>query len=143
MRQRIRRFEDRDADAVVDLSLRAWAPVFISLEETLGSEIFRLLYPDWREYQRRTVEDVCPTKKARVCVAEVDGTAVGFVAIEVYNPERSIGQISMLAVDPDHQGGGIGTALTAFALDRLKEAGMTVAMVKTGGEPGHAAARRT
>jgi cell division protease FtsH len=42
-----------------------------------------------------------------------------------------------------HEGGGIGTALTAFALDRLKEAGMTVAMVKTGGEPGHAAARRT
>lgn len=73
----------------------------------------------------------------------MDGTAVGFVAIEVYNPERSMGQISMLAVDPDHQGGGIGTALTAFALDRLKEAGMTVAMVKTGGEPGHAAARRT
>ncbi|HSK86240.1 MAG TPA: GNAT family N-acetyltransferase [Rubrobacter sp.] len=99
-------------------------------------EFERLLYPDWREYQRRTVEDVCATKKARVCVAEVDGTAVGFVAIEVYNPERSMGQISMLAVDPDHQGGGIGTA---FALDRLKDAGMKVAMVKTGREPGHAA----
>jgi ribosomal protein S18 acetylase RimI-like enzyme len=75
--------------------------------------------------------------------AEVDGTAVSFVAIEVYNPERSMGQISMLAVDPDHQGGGIGTALTAFALDRLKDAGMKVAMVKTGREPGHAAVRRT
>jgi ribosomal protein S18 acetylase RimI-like enzyme len=49
----------------------------------------------------------------------------------------------MLAVDPDHQGGGIGTALTEFALDRLKYAGMKVAMVETGGDPGHAAARRT
>lgn len=54
-----------------------------------------------------------------------------------------MGEISMLAVDPDYQDGGIGTALTEFALDRLKDAGMTVAMVETGGDPGHAAARRT
>jgi ribosomal protein S18 acetylase RimI-like enzyme len=54
-----------------------------------------------------------------------------------------MGEISMLAVDPDHQGGGIGTALTEFALRRLKDAGMTVAMVEARGDPGHAAARRT
>ncbi len=53
-----------------------------------------------------------------------------------------MGEISMLAVDPDHQDGGIGTALTEFALERLKDAEMTVAMVETGGDPGHAAARR-
>jgi ribosomal protein S18 acetylase RimI-like enzyme len=128
---------------VVDLSLRAWAPVFASLERVLGSEIFGRLHPDWREDQRRAVEDVCAAKKGRVWVAEMDGTAVGFVAIELHHPERSMGEISMLAVDPDYQGGGIGTALTAFALDRLKDAGMKVAMVETGGDPGHAAARRT
>jgi ribosomal protein S18 acetylase RimI-like enzyme len=65
------------------------------------------------------------------------------VAVEFHHPECSMGEISMLAVHPDHQGGGIGTALTEFALDRLKEAGMRVAMVETGGDPGHAAARRT
>ena len=128
---------------VVDLSLRAWAPVFESLEQALGSEIFGRMHPDWREDQRRAVEDVCAAKKGRVWIAEVDGTVVGFVAIELHHPERSMGEISMLAVDPDHQGGGIGTALTEFALDRLKDAGMTVAMVETGGDPGHAAARRT
>jgi ribosomal protein S18 acetylase RimI-like enzyme len=127
----------------VDLSLRAWAPVFASLEQTLGSEIFRRLYPDWREDQRRAVEDVCAAKKKRVWVAQVDDTAVGFVAVELHHPERSMGQISMLAVDPEHQASGIGTALTKFALDRLKEAGMKVAMVETGGDPGHAAASRT
>lgn len=76
-------------------------------------------------------------------VAEVGGSTVGFVAVEVYDPDRQMGEISMLAVDPDYQGGGIGTALTEFALDRLRDAGMTVAMVETGGDPGHAAARRT
>jgi ribosomal protein S18 acetylase RimI-like enzyme len=109
----------------------------------LGSEIFRRLHPDWREDQRRVVEDVLAAKKGRVWVAEVDGAAVGFVAIELHHPERSMGEISMLAVDPDYQGGGIGTALTEFALDRLEDAGMKVAMVETGGDPGHAAARRT
>ena len=128
---------------MVDLSLRAWAPVFESLEQVLGSEIFGRMHPDWREDQRRAVEDVRAAKKGRVWVAELDGTAVGFVAIELHHPERSMGEISMLAVDPDHQGGGIGTALTVFALDRLEDAGMKVAMVETGGDPGHAAARRT
>jgi ribosomal protein S18 acetylase RimI-like enzyme len=140
---RIRPFDDRDAEVVVDLSLRAWAPVFASLEQVLGSEIFGRMHPDWREDQRRAVEDVCAAKEGRVWVAEVDGAAVGFVAIELHHPEYSMGEISMLAVDPDHQGGGIGTALTVFALDRLEEAGMKVAMVETGGDPGHAAARRT
>ena len=53
MRPRIRPFDDRDAGAVVDLSLRAWTPVFASLERVLGSEIFGRLHPDWREDQRR------------------------------------------------------------------------------------------
>ena len=48
----------------------------------------------------------------------------------------------MLAVDPDAQGRGIGTALTEVATGWLREAGMTVAMVETGGDSGHAPARR-
>ncbi len=140
---RIRPFEDRDTEAVVGLSLRAWAPAFASLKQTLGSEIFRRQHPDWRADQRRAVEEVCATKKGRVWVAEAGASAVGFVAVEFDNPLRSMGEISMLAVDPDHQDRGIGTALTGFALDRLKDAGMTVATVETGGDPGHAAARRT
>ena len=142
MRPRIRPFDDRDAEAVVDLSLRTWEPVFASLERALGSEIFGRLHPDWREDQRRAVEGVLAAKKGRVWVAEVGASVVGFVSVDLFDTERSMGEISMLAVDPDHQGGGIGTALTEFALDRLKDAGMKVAMVETGGDPGHAAARR-
>ena len=143
MRPQIRPFEDRDAEAVIDLSLRTWAPVFASLEGVLGPDIFRRLHPDWREDQRRAVREVCAEKKGRVWVAEVEGATVGFVATEVFDPGRNMGEVSMLGVDPDYQGDGIGTALTEFALDRLKDAGMKVAMVETGGDPGHAAARRT
>ena len=143
MQPRIRSFEARDAEAVVDLSLRAWAPVFASLEQVLGSEIFGRLHPNWREDQRRAVEDVCASQKTQVWVAEVGGVTVGFVATDVFDAKRSMGEISMLVVDPDHQNGGIGIALTEFALDRLKDTGMRIAVVKTGGDPGHAAARRT
>jgi ribosomal protein S18 acetylase RimI-like enzyme len=143
MRPRIRSFNDRDAEAVIDLSLRAWAPVFASLERVLGSEIFGRLHPDWRADQRRAVQDTLAAREGRVWVAEVDGSAVGFVAVGLFDAKRSMGEISMLAVDPDHKDGGIGSALTEFALDRLKDDGMKVAMVETGGDPGHAAARRT
>ena len=123
--------------------MRAWTPVFASIERAFGSEIFRRLHPDWREDQRRAVEEVCASRETRVWVAEVNRVVVGFVAVKVSDTELGMGETYMLAVDPDYQGGGIGTALTEFALDRLRDAGMTVAMVETGGDPGHASARRT
>ncbi|MGF1473402.1 MAG: GNAT family N-acetyltransferase [Rubrobacteraceae bacterium] len=142
----IRPFESRDAEAVVELSLRAWKPVFASIEQAMGSETYRRLVPDWRESQRKAVEKVCTSEETQVWVAELaaetDARVVGFVAVELH-PEDNLGEIYLLAVDPDHQGGGIGTALTEFALDRIKDSGLTVAMVETGGDPGHAAARRT
>lgn len=54
-----------------------------------------------------------------------------------------MGEIYMIAVDPDFQGQGIGSALIEFALAWMKDAGMFVAMVETGGDLGHAPARRT
>lgn len=54
-----------------------------------------------------------------------------------------MGEIYMIAVDPNFQGRGIGTALIKFTLTWMRDAGMSVAMVETGGDPGHAPARRT
>jgi GNAT superfamily N-acetyltransferase len=49
----------------------------------------------------------------------------------------------MLAVDPDAHEQGIGTDLTQHATAWLRDNGMRVAMIGTGGDPGHAPARRT
>lgn len=135
----IRPLQDGDTDAVVGLSLRAWAPVFESIEQAMGSGVFRRLHPDWREDQRRSVEDACASQKIHVLVAEVNSNVIGFVAVEPHR-ESSYAEIYMLAVDPDHHGNGVGTALTNFALDWIKDIGMPVAMVETGSDPGHAAA---
>ena len=78
----------------------------------------------------------------RVWVAEdVGGRAIGFVAAKLHR-ERELGEIYMIAVDPGAQGQGIGTALTRVATDWLRKAGMRVAMIETGGDRGHAPARR-
>jgi ribosomal protein S18 acetylase RimI-like enzyme len=141
MRAAVRAFETGDGEAVVALSLRAWAPVFVSLEGALaGSGVFAELYPDWQAAQRRAVVAACATLPT--WVAEVDGAVAGFVALR-FDPDAGIGEIHMVAVDPDHQRAGIGTLLASFALDRIRDAGLPVAMVETGGDPGHAPARRT
>lgn len=140
---RIQPYQDRHLAAIVHLSLRAWAPVFDSIERVMNPEVYREFYPaGWRVSQQQAVETVCVEPKTRVWVAEESGSAVGFVATKVDSDSR-LGEIYMIAVDPDFQHQGYGSALIDFALDRLKDAGMTVAMVDTGGDPGHAPARHT
>jgi GNAT superfamily N-acetyltransferase len=142
MNERIRDYQPSDCDPVVVLSLRAWAPVFGSMEQVLGQEIFVRLHGAWRQYQARAVREVLADEATRVWVAEHDAGLAGFVAATFFDPERKLGEIVMLAVDPDHQQHGLGTALTEFATDWLRDAGMLVAMIGTGGDTGHAPARR-
>jgi ribosomal protein S18 acetylase RimI-like enzyme len=139
----IRSLREEDAEDVVKLSLLAWSPVFESFERLMGSKIFRTQYPDWRASQGKLVKDTCSNpEKFTVYVAEVGGAPVGFVAYTM-DAETKTGEIYLLAVHPDHQMRGIGTELTDFALDMMREGGMEVAYVGTGGDPSHAPARRS
>ena len=75
-------------------------------------------------------------------VAITDGELTGFVNVIFNDSERS-GEIYMIAVDPTAQREGIATRLTEFALDEMRARGLDLAIVATGGDPGHAPARRT
>lgn len=109
----------------------------------MGDEIYERLYgDDWRRQQQQDVEKVLRDEKSEVQVVEVDGKVVGFVAA-VVDADSRMGEISMVAVDPDSQSRGLGTRLTDVATDWLREEGMTVVLVSTGGDIGHAPARRT
>lgn len=143
MNLQIRPFNTNDINDIVDLSLLAWEPVFISWERILGSDLYPIaIYPDWRKGQKETVEKVCHDEKINTWVAEVDGKVVGFVAYEL-NDTNKVGEVQMLAVHPKYQNHGIGTELNTFALQKLKEGGMKLAVVGTGGDEGHAPARRS
>jgi GNAT superfamily N-acetyltransferase len=138
----IRLYRASDREAVVALALRAWEPVFASMRQVLGDEIDTLLHGEaWRVHQQHEVEAALDDEEMRRWVAESDDVALAFMAVRLHH-QRSIGQVWMIAVDPDSQDRGLGTALTNVATDWMRAAGMRVAMIGTGGDPGHAPARR-
>ncbi|MEJ2210766.1 MAG: GNAT family N-acetyltransferase, partial [Anaerolineae bacterium] len=92
--------------------------------------------------QRESIEGVCRDDKTEVLVAEVDGRVVGFLAYELH-PEDRTAEVVLLAVDPAYQNQGIGTELNRVALEQIKEAGIELVRVETGGDPSHAPARRS
>src|SRR5829696_5322244 len=145
MDARIRAYRPSDLADVLDLSIRAWAPNFSSMERILGAEIsIRLHGLDWRAYQCRSVSAVLADLTAHVWVCEDDdGHVAGFAAAHIFDAKRKVGEIVMVAVDPRASGLGLGTALTQHATEWLGMQGMRTAMIGTGGDPGHAAARRT
>ncbi|MGY1717079.1 GNAT family N-acetyltransferase [Geodermatophilus sp. SYSU D01106] len=140
----IRDLEDTDVAEVVALSLRAWEPVFGSFGSVLGPTVYRQLYPDWRSAQAAAVERVCRDPAMRVRVADDGGRPVGFVAVVVREDgEPEGGEVEMLAVDPAAQRRGTGRALLDDGIERLREAGVRLVAIGTGGDPGHGPARRT
>ncbi|WP_019607879.1 GNAT family N-acetyltransferase [Nocardiopsis sp. CNS-639] len=138
----IRLFRESDREAVIALALRAWEPVHASLRRVLGEEVYPALVPDWRRSQYDEVAGSVDAGDQRVWVAEADGAVAGFATARML-PDDDMGEIHLLAVDPDHQGRGVGAALTGAATDWIREQGAAVAMVETGGDDGHAPARAT
>lgn len=137
----IRPYTEADREAVVALSLRAWAPVFVSIKESLEPTLYQHFFPDWRDAQQKSVEEVLADANMNTWVAEEDGRIAGFTAVAIRSAE--MGEIYMIAVDPDFQGRRVGSELTQFACAWMREQGVPVAMVETGADPGHAPARRT
>jgi ribosomal protein S18 acetylase RimI-like enzyme len=136
-----RRATPGDEEAIVELSLDAWAPVFASMGEIVGPALFAQLFTsDWRRYQEADVRRACHTYD--VWVAESEGEVVGFTAVDLPDGEEH-GEIYMIAVHPGHQGEGIGVRLTDLAVDHMRAAGRKLAIVNTGGDAGHAPARAT
>jgi ribosomal protein S18 acetylase RimI-like enzyme len=141
MNLQIRPFQRNDINDLVQLTLLAFEPVFISFEQILGPKIFPIIYPDWRKRQSEGVEKLSNNEKINLWVAEVDGKVIGFIAYELYDDKT--GEVQLLAVHPEHQNRGVGTELNTFALQKMRASGMKMAVVATGGDPSHAPARKS
>ncbi len=138
-RSTIRRFVDADADRVVELSLQAWAPVFASFKAVLGANLYARVHPDWQQDQAASVRRALDDNET--WVADRHDLVAGFINV-VFNPDNSA-EIYMIAVDPTAQRQGIASMLTDHALDQMRGRGVDLAIVATGGDPGHAPARAT
>jgi GNAT superfamily N-acetyltransferase len=138
----IRPVSPEDAPVLEAIRQAAFAPVFASFREILGEEIYRRAQAHEDAAQGQLLTSLLREDSGwELYCAEQAGQVVGFVALQL-DADRLVGEIGLNAVQPDHAGKGIGTSLYEYALERMREAGMRVATVATGGDPSHAPARR-
>jgi GNAT superfamily N-acetyltransferase len=137
----IREFREDDLGAIVEFSLRAWEPVFASVRQVLGDDIFLRLHPDWKKDQAEAMRSACTNEERDVFVAVAAGQPVGFVAVALNAFHAGMGVIDIIGVDPDYQRRGVSSRLTAFANEHMRSQGMDIVVVETGGDPGHEPAR--
>ena len=127
--------------ALLELSLRGWAPVFPLMREDVAGFVYDSFYPEgWERRQHDDLAWVLDAEPESVDVAMLDDTPVGWICTRLH-PEDRMGEIYILVVDPAHQRRGIGRALMEHSYLRLREAGAGMVMVETGGDRGHAPAR--
>ena len=138
----IRPFAPADLTALQEIRRAAFAPVFASFRSLVGADIAEVAFARADAEQAQLLAGLCaPHCKDKVFVAEHDGTLAGFVTYSL-DEKAKVGEIGLNAVHPDFGGRGIGTRLVDFAVAQMREAGMLVASVGTGGDDSHAPARR-
>ena len=119
----------------------AFAPVFASFRSILGDDIYELAQAREDKGQGELLISMLePNSDWEVYAAELAGIVIGFVSVQL-NRETKVGEIGLNAVHPDYCSQGFGTAMYNFAVARMKETGMQVATVATGGDSSHAPAR--
>ncbi|WP_116653777.1 GNAT family N-acetyltransferase [Pelagibacterium sediminicola] len=127
--------------AVVALTVAAWSPVFAKTENEVPRFVYDAFYPQgWQARQTADVVLLLGDEPQNFWLALQDEELVGFIGIRIH-PEDRMGEIHIMAVSPAHQRQGIGKALMDFADQQIRKAGMTMVMVETGGDTGHAPAR--
>jgi ribosomal protein S18 acetylase RimI-like enzyme len=133
-----------DAARLEMIRARAFAPVFASFRALLGDAIYERAQRPGDEAQRELLASLiagCPGWALWVAGTAGSAQLVGFVAVRL-DEQTGVGEIGLNAVDPAFAGRGVGTAMYDYALERMREAGMAVAVVATGGDSSHAPARR-
>ena len=129
--------QHHEAD-VLALSLRAWRPVFAKLQPAVPPYVYNAFYPDgWDVRQDADIRAFLRTEGRLAWVAVDADTVLGWVGIRLH-PEDRMGEIYIMAVDPDRQRERVGTALMDHAMAVMRRARLEIVMVETGDDPGHA-----
>jgi GNAT superfamily N-acetyltransferase len=128
---------------ILSLSLRAWTPVFAQMRQEVQPYVYDNFYPQgWDVRQSADIKAFLRDEGERVWVALLDERVVGWVGVRLHGEDK-MGEVYILAVDPDEQRKGIATALLDKAHTFMREAGMAMVMVETGDDDGHLASRAT
>ncbi len=138
----IRAFEPGDLPALQAIRKAAFEPVFKSFREIVGEDIARIAFAHADAEQAKLLDGICRAQSGhQLFVATIGEEIVGFVAFTIDASKRS-GEIGLNAVHPRQAGRGIGTFMYRQVMAHMKECGMALVTVGTGGDASHAAARR-
>lgn len=139
----IERYLQEQTAQVIDVSLKAWTPVFAKMKQAMPAYVYDAFYPDgWEARQVADIKAVLRDEAEAVWVARDGERLVGWAGIRIH-PEDAMGEIHIIAVDPARQREGIATAAMEAAFSHMRAAGLKMVMVETGGDPGHEASRAT
>lgn len=127
-------------DAICAIAQVAWEPIHEAMVEMIGEDVHEAVAGDWKTRKAEQIRRQFREHPEWVLAVREGDKVIGFVTFAL-RPEQSIGEIHNNAVDPEHQGRGIATAMYRHALDLFKRKGMAFASVSTGLDPGHAPAR--
>lgn len=139
----IRKFDPSLKTEILALSYRSWQPVFSKMKPSVPSYVYGAFYPEgWWVRQASEIVNYLDKEGDSAWVAAEAQSLLGWVGTRLH-PEDKMGEIHILAVDPDHHRRGIGSALIAHAIAHFRQSGMQIVMVETGDDPGHAPSRAT
>jgi ribosomal protein S18 acetylase RimI-like enzyme len=125
----IRPYDPGDLPRLREITAHTFGPVSIdrNMEQRLGP----FGEGDWGTRKAASIADDCTAQPDGVFVAaDRSGGVVGYVTTRL-NVMSRIGWIPNLAVDPAHQGKGVGRSLLLHALDHFRRSGMQVAKIET------------
>ena len=125
----IRIYRPQDLPRLLEITAQTFGPVSIdrNMEQLLGP----FGQGGWAQRKSQAIAEDCRLQGDGVFVAEAaDGQVVGYVTTRL-NPQSRIGWIPNLAVDPAHQGQGLGRALLEHAISFFRQQGMQIAKIET------------
>src|SRR5437016_1162497 len=121
----IRPFEPADLPRLQEITAETFGPV--SIDRNMETLLGPFGAGDWKSRKASAIAEDCRAQPDGVfVVTDADGSVVGYVTTRI-NSISGIGWIPNLAVDPAHQGKGLGRALLEHAIEFLRTAGMSVA----------------
>jgi ribosomal protein S18 acetylase RimI-like enzyme len=126
----IRPYTPADLPQLQEITAKTFGPV--SIDRNIESLLGPFGQGGWQGRKIAAIAEDCRLQPDGVFVAEdpATGAPIGYVTTRL-NAVGKIGWIPNLAVDPAHQGKGLGRALLEHALTFFRASGMEVAKIET------------
>lgn len=134
--------QKEDIDHLEAIRAIAFQPIFDSFRSILGDTIYEYAQLPEDEAQRDLLKSLFEKNSIwKTWKVNLEEKTIGFISIRM-DESAKVGEIGLNAIHPNYSNKGIGTQMYNFAVEVMKNAGMKVATVATGGDPSHLSARK-